>query len=306
MTKCAAFWKHTNVRSNNRIFPCCRFKKEIGKFDGDLANVLHIPEYEELRKKSMSGEFIDGCQKCYYEESIGKTSLRQKFNSTYSTDSVSLEYFEVGFDNICNLTCDGCWEDFSTAWGKKLNLNKTFIVKSTTEILNIPESVNKVLFLGGEPLMTTRHKKFLKMVPNLDNLHVIYNTNGTFMLDSETIELLQKCKKVEFIVSIDGYKEINETVRSGSKWEDILNFINQLKTYNFLFTIHTVIHLNNWEYLGDLSNFIYENSYTWSINILTHPKNLDIKNYHDKEKIVQLINNINIPDKQHIISHLLH
>lgn len=306
MTKCAAFWKHTNVRSDNRIFPCCRFKKEIGKFDGDLANVLHIPEYEELRKKSMSGEFIDGCQKCYYEESIGKTSLRQKFNNTYSTDSVSLEYFEVGFDNICNLTCDGCWEDFSTAWGKKLNLNKTFIVKSTTEILNIPESVNKVLFLGGEPLMTTRHKKFLKMVPNLDNLHVIYNTNGTFMLDSETIELLQKCKKVEFIVSMDGYKEINEKVRSGSKWEDILNFINQLKTYNFLFTIHTVIHLNNWEYLGDLSNFIHENSYAWSINILTHPKNLDIKNYHAKEKIVQLINDINIPDKQHIINHLLH
>ena len=48
--KCSAFWNHTNIRSGNRIYPCCRFKTSIGQFDGDIGNVLHIPEYKRIRE----------------------------------------------------------------------------------------------------------------------------------------------------------------------------------------------------------------------------------------------------------------
>ena len=102
-TRCAAFWKHTNVRSNNEVFPCCRFKYPVQKFDGNLQSILHSSEYESLRKDSETGIKIDGCQKCYYEESIGTYSTRNFFNDNYSTDLVNLEFLEMGFDNICNL-----------------------------------------------------------------------------------------------------------------------------------------------------------------------------------------------------------
>ena len=78
--KCSAFWNHTNIRSGNRIYPCCRFKTSIGQFDGDVGNVLNIPEYKKIREANAKGEFIKGCEKCWYEEKIGHKSLRQEFN----------------------------------------------------------------------------------------------------------------------------------------------------------------------------------------------------------------------------------
>lgn len=303
-TKCAAFWKHTNLRSDNRIFPCCRFKTPLQDFDGNLEKVLKSDEYSKLREKSKNNQTIPGCEKCYYEESLGKKSLRQEFNETYDTETVELKYFEVGFDNICNLTCDGCWQEFSSSWGKKLELDKSIIVKSTTDIDNIPSTINRVLFLGGEPLMTTRHKKFLNQMPNLNQLEVTYNTNATFLLDRETIDLLNQCKDVSFIISIDGYGELNDKVRSGSNWNDICKFIDQIKELNFKFTIHTVIHLNNWQGLKDLEMFIKQNNYAWSVNLLTYPQYLNINNFKPINEVINYIETIDLPNKESILKHL--
>ena len=98
MKKCSAFWKHTNVRGDNRVFPCCRFKKPVDTFKGSLEDILISDVYEELRNTDVSK--MPECAKCMYEEHKGRKSLRQKFNEAYDTDTVGLEYLEIGFDNI--------------------------------------------------------------------------------------------------------------------------------------------------------------------------------------------------------------
>lgn len=305
-SKCAAFWKHTNVRSDNKIFPCCRFKSPVANFDGNLIEILDSEIYKELRDKSSRGEFIKGCEKCYYEESKGKISLRQRLNEEYDTDTVQLEFLEIGFDNICNLTCDGCWSEFSSAWSKKLNplSNKIVHYRSIDEIYQVPSTIKKILFLGGEPLMTNRHEKFLNLVADPSTVEVTYNTNGTFLLDKNLISLLNKFKSVKFILSIDGYADLNDQVRSGSKWSDILNFINQIKQSNFILEVNSVLHLNNWFGIKDLEKFIKELNVEWTVNVLTYPLHLDIINYHDKTEIVNLIKETNIPNKEYVIRHL--
>jgi len=102
--KCSAFWNHTNIRSGNRIYPCCRFKTSIGQFDGDVGNVLHIPEYKKIREANAKGEFIKGCEKCWYEEKIGHKSLRQEFNEKYTTDNVELKFEENNEDSVNNIS----------------------------------------------------------------------------------------------------------------------------------------------------------------------------------------------------------
>jgi sulfatase maturation enzyme AslB (radical SAM superfamily) len=305
-TICSAFWKHTNLRGDNRIFPCCRFKEPIATFDGNLQNVLHSAQYENLRQQSLNGESIKGCEKCYYEEDQGRESLRQKFNKEYTIDTVSLEYFEVGFDNICNLACDGCFSEFSSTWAAIENplLPKKLQIINTVEVTDIPDSISKILFLGGEPLMTNRHRKFLEQVETKDTVEVIYNTNGTFLLDDQTIELLKEFKKVLFIVSIDGYGDLNDKVRKHSDWNDILKFLVQVSELRFEFKIHTTIHLNNWQGLKDLSKWIYQNNYVWTVNILTYPTHLNITNLENKEELKMMISEINIPDKNYILNHL--
>lgn len=305
-SKCAAFWKHTNIRSNNKIFPCCRFKSPVANFDGNLIEILDSEVYKELRDKSSRGEVIKGCEKCYYEESKGKTSLRQTLNEEYDTESVQLEFLEIGFDNICNLTCDGCWSDFSSAWSKKLNprADKIIHYRSIDEIHQVSSTIKKILFLGGEPLMTNRHEKFLNLITDPTAVEVTYNTNGTFLLDNNLISLLNKFKSVKFILSLDGYADLNDRVRSGSKWLDILSFIDQIKQLNFKLEVNSVLHLNSWTGIKDLEKFVNELEVKWTVNVLTYPFHLDIANYHDKTEIINLIKETNIPNKEYVIRHL--
>lgn len=305
-SKCSAFWHHTNVRNDNRIFPCCRFKQPVKQFNGDLNQILLSDEYSILRSLSEQNIPIKGCEKCYHEESIGKKSLRQEFNETYDTDTVSLDFLEIGFDNICNLTCDSCWGEFSSAWAKKTNpsSDKTVYIKSIDEITAIPDTINKVLFLGGEPLMTNRHKRLLKLIADPSKVSVTYNTNGTFLLDNETVEILKQFNNIEFILSIDGYNKLNDQVRSGSTWSSILQFIEQVNTLKFKLSIHTVIHKNNWHGMADLVNFIQPLDLKWTTNVLTYPSHLNIAAIEDKSKVRELFESIEFPNKDYTLRHL--
>lgn len=304
MKQCAAFWNHTNLRSGDRIFPCCRFKKPIQKFDGNLSAVLESNEYENLRNSDVST--LPECAKCMHEEANGKESLRQQFNKQYNTEKIQLQYFEVGFDNMCDLACDGCWKEWSHTWALKDNphLSPKQVIVSTTEIDEVPDSVNKVLFLGGEPLITNRHRKFLQKVKNLKQLEVIYNTNGMHKLHQDDIAILKKCKSVKFIVSIDGYNKINEAVRSNSVWNTILETLDQIKEFEIV--IHTTIHKNNWHGLPALESWIRKNNFNWTTNVLTYPEKLNVVNLDNDDKTVFLtmLDTYNIPNSKYIKEHL--
>jgi len=116
--------------------------------------------------------------------------------------------------------------------------------------------------------------------------------------------LLKEFKKVLFIVSVDGYSELNNKVRKHSDWNDILKFLVQVSDLRFEFKIHTTIHINNWQGLKDLAAWIEQNQYCWTVNILTYPKHLNITNLENKEELKMMISKINIPDKNYILNHL--
>jgi MoaA/NifB/PqqE/SkfB family radical SAM enzyme len=304
-TFCSAFWNHTNIRGGNRVFPCCRYKTPVQTFDGDLGKVLHSKEYESLRSDSLNGIKNSNCEKCYYEESLGKKSTRQWFNENYSGKVVELNYLEVGFDNICNLACDGCWEEWSSSWWVKKNPEGKVIegILSTSEFVNIPKTIEKIVFLGGEPLITNRHRKFLQSFSDLSHLTVEYFTNGMFDLTEEDHKLLGKCRSVKFTVSVDGYRELNEKVRTGSEWNRVEQFITNLEYEK---VVHTTIHRNNWHGLPEISNWIDLNNYMWTTNVLTYPKHLDIINLTDieKQKLLRILELHDIPNTEYIKSHI--
>ena len=303
-SNCAALYNHTNVRGGNRVYPCCRYKQPIQTFDGDIGNILHSEEYNQLRENWSIND--PNCAKCLHEEILGKESLRQRLNQEYTTKEVKLQYLEVGFDNICDLTCDGCWEEWSSSWWAKKNpdLPPKQGITSTEEFTNIPSTVNKVVFLGGEPLMTNRHRHFLESFDTLEDLEVEYFTNGMHKLVEEDYILLNECKRVHFTVSIDGVGALNEKVRNGSVWSRVLKTLQEIHS-TFDYTIHTTIHKNNWHGLPELAEFT-KNYANWTTNVLTYPKKLDIINLEqsEKDKLIQILNAYEIPNRQYIEAHL--
>tara|TARA_B110000503_G_C7144760_1_gene412437 strand:+ start:176 stop:1108 length:933 start_codon:yes stop_codon:yes gene_type:complete len=306
MTKnCAALYNHTNIRGGNRVYPCCRYKSPLQTFDGDVDNILHSKAYEELRDTFTLDN--PNCAKCKHEELLGKESLREWFNKNYSIDQVKLKYLEIGFDNICDLACDGCWEEWSSTWWAKKNpdLPAKQGITSTHELTNIPSTITKLVFLGGEPLMTNRHRQLLESIPDLSNVEIEYFTNGMHKLTHRDYVLYQQCKRVHFTVSIDGYKDLNERVRSGSKWNNIESFLYDIKD-NFDYTVHTTIHKNNWHGLPALADWVEFNNHRWTTNLLTFPKELDIINLEqcDKRTLLVILDEHNIPNNNYIQSHL--
>jgi sulfatase maturation enzyme AslB (radical SAM superfamily) len=279
----------------------------VQSFDGDVAAILHSDAYEDLRNKSQNGVYNKNCEKCYYEEENGKESLRQQFNKEYKTEKIELKYLEIGFDNICNLACDGCWEEWSSTWANiKSPTTKNLNILTTREFVNIPNTVNKVLFLGGEPLMTSRHYRFLKKIKSPETISVIYYTNGTFLFSDDELKLLNKFKHITIFVSIDGVGELNDRVRQGSKWLDVLLFLEQIKNTKFELKINSVVHINNWMGIKDLSNFIKQNNYLWITNVLTYPTKLDIINLslEEKQELKHILNEEKIPNTDYILKHL--
>jgi len=303
-TKCAALYSHTNIRGGNRVFPCCRYKQPILKFNGNVDDILRSSEYNTLRNNWTIDD--TNCAKCKHEEVLGKESLRQRFNKTYTTDEIKLRYLEVGFDNICDLTCDGCWEEWSHSWFVKKNpaANPKDGITSSTEFTNIPESIEKVVFLGGEPLMTNRHRRFLESFDTLEYLEVEYFTNGMHKLREEDYQLLRQCKHVHFTVSIDGYGALNDQVRSGSVWSTVVDTLDQISSL-FNYTIHTTVHKNNWNGLPDLAKWTKKYA-KWTTNILTFPAELDIINLapSEKQQLLDILKIYNIPNKEYIAAHL--
>lgn len=308
-TKCAAFWQHTNIRSGGRIYPCCRFKTPIAQFDGDLSNVIHSQEYKELRELSSAGEKIHGCEKCYYEESIQHKSLRQEFNEKYSTEFIDLKYLEIGLDNLCNLTCDGCNSEFSTSWiAKEIKLKgkADYGYRTVGEINNIPEELTEILFLGGEPLITKAHLDLLKKIEVPQNVKITYNTNAMFTPDQECIDMFDKFLKVKFIVSIDGVGSVAETVRGGTKWNQVVAFIEWVKEKGYHLEFNTVVHKNNWHDIENIFNFCNQYNDKWYINVLTYPTTLDVCNISnkDKEKFIATVKRLDLPNKDFILNHI--
>lgn len=307
-TLCSAFWKHTNIRPGGRVYPCCRFKMSIGNTDGNLENVLNSDVYKMLRNRSLNNEKIVGCEKCYYEESIGHKSLREEFNEKYDTNSVGLEYLEIGIDNLCNLVCDGCNSEFSTSWRAKEIREQgsaKYDYMTVDTITSVPSTVKKILFLGGEPLITKRHLEVLKLVKDPSKVNLVYNTNAMYMPDLETENAWANFKSVRFIVSIDGVDAVAERVRGGTKWTQVTEFVNYAYT-NYELEFNTVLHINNYQDISNIAEYISNYTVDWYVNVLTYPKHLDIIHLTEEQKHA-LIDDVlfyNIPNKDFILNHL--
>jgi len=225
-------------------------------------------------------------------------------------DKVELKFLEIGFDNLCNLTCDGCNSEFSTSWivkEKEIYGAPKHKLMEIDEVTNVPEALEKILFLGGEPLITNRHLKLLRQIKNKSHVEIIYNTNGTFIPNDEVVEELRHYKKVTFILSIDGIGELGERVRGGTKWPDVVKFIDWVHDNMYTLEFNSVLHKNNYMGLKDLHDFCTRFTNTrWYINVLTFPFDLDINvlDTDAKNSIISDARKLNLPNKDFIINHL--
>jgi MoaA/NifB/PqqE/SkfB family radical SAM enzyme len=220
----------------------------------------------------------------------------------YTDTTVDLIRIDYWTGDTCNLTCAICGPYSSSAWKTELKLpviERKQTVNYAWKDLDLTK-LKYIHFNGGEPLLSKEHVQFLMAVPNKDQVHINYNTNGTIQPSDELLELWSKFKLVQIDFSIDDIEERFEYQRYPAEWnrvtENLQWFIDTCPV-NCMFAVNTTVSVLNVNHLDKLNSWLADNFYT---NRVTDPIEyrqqmavglFSIETYNDnRTKIVDFLN----------------
>jgi radical SAM protein with 4Fe4S-binding SPASM domain len=316
-TACKKMWNHLYIGTDGNINPCCladhRFP--LGNINQDsIDNILQSDKAIKIRNWMAQGYRSIACETCYSKEDRNIDSARQPCNA--STEIFAIDSLDIRIDNICNFKCRMCSEYFSSAiqqetielYGKNAILGieqntltrfskteKNFFLHKVAPYLT--NSLKKIYFAGGEPLIADAHYQLLDRLLEIDNtnLKISYSTNLSKLKykNLDAIEYWNQFKNVVVNASIDASGKVAEYVRHGTVWQDILDNIDHIKKHS------PQVHLKIASTVGflNVTNLI-ELQTQWirhaifdkddlTVNVLTDPVFLSVAALprHHKEKL---------------------
>jgi len=231
---CADQFKTMHIRSTNSgqvlVSPCCAAQTEpvvADKFDFATNDFL-----QQTRQHTINDTPAPTCSHCWRQEAQNPPSRRFFSNQNKSQDiRVELNRIDVTTQNVCNLACIMCSSYSSSLWAREEGLtDQDYSFEDKLRLFrNLDFShVYQMHFTGGEPLMSTEHLKMLGIYAEsspLSQLHISYNTNGTFFPDQRVLDTWSQVKAIDLVISLDATGAACELIRWPAKWEQIADNI---------------------------------------------------------------------------------
>jgi MoaA/NifB/PqqE/SkfB family radical SAM enzyme len=299
-TFCTLPWVNISVDPDGSVKPCCVSTDFITKDDGtkfnlgydNIQDIYNSKCFINIRQKMLNGEPVQGCTRCYEQEKNSNSSHRLTYSNFKIFDykptqaNIRIQYFDLRFGNLCNLSCRSCNPTASSQIAKETKQISDSILNSFWSTDTVNDDINnwystdifnnnlnnqieniKVLYLtGGEPTLNENNKRFLeKLIENKKtNINIKFNSNMT-ALNKQFFDLLDNFSSITFFASIDGYTDIQEWLRYPSNWKTIhenIETVVKKQKYNIIIT--PVIQVGNLNKLVDL--FEYCESYNRQYN----------------------------------------
>jgi len=308
MTVCSALWSHARMSVDGSVFPCCRWEEadngknsKAPKISDGIQSAIDSDYFNSIRERMLAGEQLSECRQCIEEEKHDIPSMREQLNDKYSQyigKKPKLRYIELAFSTHCNLACRMCNEDYSSKW--KLINNPKLTADTSIDAFDLENydvdlsELDMIKAVGGEPFLSKNHYDYLnKLIDQSNNpkdITLIYHTNGTIFPNKNIIDYWKKLKKVQIIVSVDAYGELNTYLRPGSSWKKITETIDKFKNIedvNLQLGSHAVITSLNVLQLPQLIEWSIETfgrTGGGNFDILDYPEHLSIVNLATEEK----------------------
>jgi len=250
----------TNQRDDGQTTVCGRSSTPITLVDR-IKDFATDENYKIIRDKMLQGVRIpEHCSVCYALEDKNIQSARQQETVEWANrlGLSSLEdlkkitnpaYYEIRPGNICNLQCRMCGPTASQLIGKeyrRLNLISQLPPpqRSDFDIVDFT-NLKKLYVAGGEPTAMPKFYDFLDRCIAEDRVfEFLVNTNGT-KLNNRFKKQLTRLPHMQFIVSIDGFDQLNHYIRWPSEWSDIVDNIQYLVDHGHKVTINTTVSIYN-------------------------------------------------------------
>lgn len=258
------------LTNNDYTTVCCRSTTPV-TYVNELTNFGTDKNYQTIRQNMIDGVLIpQHCDTCYSVEKIGMISARQqetvewanRLNLTSLDDLQKISkpvYYEVRPSNKCNLQCRMCGPSSSELINQeyfKLKIIDKLVdlAYSGFDIVDL-ESVKKLYVAGGEPTAMPEFFDFLdRCIDHRSNFEFTVNTNANKFSDRFKRQL-QKLPHVQFIVSIDGYQDLNHYIRWPSNWNSIVENVKYLCENQHVVSFNVTVSMYNVSELHNLLSF---------------------------------------------------
>ena len=314
---CVIPWIHMHVWPNGNTYPCClsTYDYVVGNANkSSFTDIWNSEKMRTMRQNMLNDKPTSGCSKCYMQEENGGSSMRTNMNKDFehhierkeltnedgSVDELFMAYMDIRFSNICNFKCRSCGPDFSSLWyddalaqGRYSADNpKILRIKNSLDDLwrdmeQWIDTVERIYFAGGEPLLMDEHYKILEHLVKIGktDIKISYNTNLSKLTykSKDVIALWNQFSDITVDASLDDNWERAELIRTGTVWKDVIANRKRIleeaphvafhisPTISVLNVLHCLDFFDEWIY-NDLvdPNDIY-------INTLTHPEFLSVQ-----------------------------
>jgi hypothetical protein len=247
---------------------CCRSQKPITQIN-QLDNFSTDANYQTIRQSMLDGDLLpEHCSACYKLEARGILSARQQETVEWATrlDLTSINdlrhitkpvYYEVRPSNICNLQCRMCNPDSSHLIAKEYkqiglmkDLIKDYTEKEYSDFSFIDfTNLKKLYVAGGEPTAMPEFYSFLdRCIQNKQtDFELVINTNAV-KLSNKFKQQAKQFNHLSFIISIDGYNQVNTYIRWPSEWSIVIEHAHYLQerhtiSFNVTVSIYNILNL---------------------------------------------------------------
>ena len=248
-------WVHMHMWPAGYTYPCCMSDPDLpigNTQDQSLQEIWNGEQLRNIRLNMLQDKPSKECRRCYELEESGMSTLRtgslknypkhwDKVNSTEedgSAGDVNMAYLDIRFSNLCNLKCRSCGPQFSSSWFEdhkqiygKLDHPKILKVRDDMknfmdELDPLLESVERVYWAGGEPLITDEHYRILDkwIVMGKRDVAMDYTTNFTQMRFKKktAFEYWNAFDSVRVAASLDANHARGEYLRKNMDWAQVV------------------------------------------------------------------------------------
>lgn len=270
---------NTNVDNIEDIWNSQRLNQIREKFrnnekDASCSNCWQVEEDGGISLRQFSTEL-------YFNNIVMENP--EKILENWKNGILKIKRFEFALSNACNLSCRHCWPISSTGlsapkfrpalevlvWPKRklengdelLGAHESFSEATFESSMKyVSESADQISIVGGEPFLDRRIMSFLSTFSLVDRERIHLTITSNFSMPEmikKSIPYLEKFKKIDIVVSIDGSEPVTEYIRNGSsviKIKDSVEIIKQhfidkpqssLLLCNFAFQAMNLLDLTN-------------------------------------------------------------
>lgn len=330
-TFCMYPWVHLHSYPTGVAYPCCFSQQNSSIGDcrkNTLKEIWNDEPLRKIRQDMLADRPVEACYKCYEQEQAGFFSGRLSANKHHghhiarvdqtqqdgSVDQFEMTYWDIRFNNLCNLSCRSCGHIFSSSWykdqtqlagpdwaknNKPLNYAGRFATDLYEQLMEHIDYVEQIYFAGGEPLMMEEHYLILEELERRKKFHVrlIYNTNFTHvkLKDRLVFDIWRKFDSVSVGASLDDMGARAEYIRKGTDWAVVEQNRRQMIEIcpDVDFYISPTLSIMNALHITKFHRYMVEQglikAQDVNVNLLQHPEHyrIDIAPTQYKQQICE-------------------